>query len=70
MMTQPIGARPLALTGGVQVLLLDLGRDDDEPVGSVLRDALLDQPLGDHGAALAARVALAAGLLGLEEKFD
>jgi len=70
MTAQTIGAAPLALACCLQVLLLQLGRDDHEPVRTALRDALLDEPLGNHGAALAAWVALAAGLLGLEKEFD
>jgi len=70
MTVQTIGAALLALACCSQVLLLELGRDDDESVETALRDALLDEPLGDHGAALAAWVALATVLLGLEKEFD
>jgi len=54
----------------LQLAALELGRDDDQPVRTALSKALLDESLGDDGAALAARVALAALLLGLEQELD
>src|SRR5215217_6464963 len=58
--------RALPCAGGLQLLLRRLGRDHDEAVLATLGEATDDQALRDHGAALAARVALAAALLGFD----
>src|SRR5215217_6563454 len=59
--------RELPRARGLQLLLRDLRGDDDEAVLAALGEAADDQPLRDDGAALAARIALAAALLRLDD---
>jgi hypothetical protein len=64
------GRRALSLAGGGDVLLLDARLDHHDPVGAPVREPTLDQSFGDDRAALAARVALAAALLGFDQQLD